>query len=583
MTPITWDQHSYARPNDARVKHVDLDLEVLFDRKILRGTATLDFVRIADAPLLLDTRDLSIESVTADNGAAGFQLGTPDPILGTMLKIDPPAGAKRVTIRYQTSPKASALQWLDAAQTAGGRDPYLFSQSQAIHARSWIPLQDSPGVRITWSARIRTPKNLRTVMSAEFDPNTPRSGDYAFKMDLPIPSYLLAIAAGDLDFRPLGSRAGVWSEPSVVGRAAKEFEDTEKMIQAAERLYGPYRWGRYDILVLPPSFPFGGMENPRLTFATPTVLAGDKSLVSLVSHELAHSWAGNLVTNATWSDFWLNEGFTVYLERRILEEVYGKERATMEAVLGRQELDKELAKLPPRDQVLHIDLTGRDPDDGATSVPYEKGDLFLVAVEREIGRGRMDDFLKGYFNHFAFQSITTDQFLDYLNKQLPGLRVPVQEWVFQPGLPKSAPSFTSEAFTRVEAAAAGWIQGTTPLSAIPKAQWSTQEWLHFLFALPADLGSQRMAELDRAFGFTRTGNDEILDQWLLMAIKNKYRPADARLDEFLITVGRRKYLKPLYEELVKTPEGKARAQKIFERARPKYHPITTQAIEQIVK
>jgi aminopeptidase N len=277
---------------------------------------------------VLDTRDLDIQKAESSRDGSSwanalFSLAPPDKILGSALSITLPDDATRVRISYTTRPQASGLQWLDPPQTAGKKDPFLFTQSEAIHARSWIPLQDSPQVRITYRAHVRTPKNLMAVMSANNDLKAARDGDYEFEMPQPIPSYLIALAVGDLFFAPISPRTGIWAEPPVVGKAAREFADLEAMIRAAEELFGPYHWDRYDVLVLPPSFPFGGMENPRLTFATPTVLAGDKSLVALVAHELAHSWAGNLVTNATWRDFWLNEGFTVYLERRIVEKVFG--------------------------------------------------------------------------------------------------------------------------------------------------------------------------------------------------------------------------------------------------------------------
>jgi leukotriene-A4 hydrolase len=584
------DIHSYSNPDQVQVRDVDLDIEVLFDRKILKGSATLTLERREPgAPsLILDTRDLRIEKVeqSPEDGAyteARFTLGAADPILGAPLTITLAPSAGKVRIWYSTSPQASALQWLDPPQTAGKKQPFLFTQSQAIHARSWIPLQDSPGVRQTYSARVRTPKELRAVMSARNDPDAPRSGEYRFRQRLPIPSYLMALAVGDLDFRPMGARTGVYAEPAVVERAAKEFDDTEKMLQTAQQLYGPYRWGRYDLLVLPPSFPFGGMENPSLTFATPTVLAGDKSLVSLVAHELAHSWSGNLVTNATWSDFWLNEGFTVYVERRILEKVYGRPREEMEAVLGKQELEREMAKLPPQDQILHIDLKGRDPDDGATSVPYEKGALFLRSLEQSYGREKFDAFLRGYFTHFAFQSITTGIFLDYLQKHLlnGATSIPIDEWLYKPGLPASAPQPVSDALTKVEAQAKRWTAGE-PASKIETAGWTTQEWLRFLTSLPQGVSAERMRELDHAFSFTKTGNSEILEQWLLMAVKNRYAPAYPRLEAFLETVGRRKYLRAMYEELVKTPEGRVRAEAIYKKARPGYHPIAVTTIDGIL-
>jgi leukotriene-A4 hydrolase len=594
---VARDVHSYSNPAEVRVRHVDLDWDVLFDQKMLRGTATLAFERAGAArrqELVLDTRNLGVTRVEASQGGAAwreaqFTVGAADAILGAPLTIQLPPRADRVRVHYSTSPTASGLQWLDPAQTAGKRSPFMFTQSQAIHARSWIPLQDTPGVRVTYTARVRTPRDLLAVMSAENEPNARRDGDYHFRLTQPVPSYLIALAVGDLRFRATGRRTGVYAEPSVVERAAREFADTERMVAATERLYGPYRWGRYDILVLPPSFPFGGMENPRLTFATPTVIAGDKSLVSLIAHELAHSWSGNLVTNATWRDFWLNEGFTTYLERRILEEVYGRERAQMEAALGLRTLEDELKTLAERDEILHVDLSGRDPDEGFTQVPYEKGALFLRHLEETFGRARFDQFVRGYFDRFAFQSITTEDFARYLRQNLtarqPRLaaRVPVEEWIERPGLPASAPRPASDAFARVEEQARRWLRGDVRAEQIQTARWTTHEWLHFLKSLPEDLGSQRMAELDRAFRLTRSGNSEVAFQWLLMSIRGRYEAAYPRLEEFLTTVGRRKFLRPLYEEMAKTPEGRERARAIYRRARPGYHPIAVTTIDQILQ
>ncbi|MGI8989706.1 MAG: M1 family metallopeptidase [Bryobacteraceae bacterium] len=593
---IPKDIHSLSNPQDVLVTHADLDLDVLFDRKILNGSVTLTVERRGpeNAPLILDTRDLHIDKAetSPDNThftAADFNLGNAIKFLGAPLTIQLPGNARYVRIRYSTSAAASGLQWLTPDQTAGKKHPFLFTQSEAVHARSWIPLQDTPSVRLTYTAHIRTPRDLSAAMSAENDPRSFRTGDYRFNMTERVPSYLIALAAGDLAFQAVGKRTGVYAEPSVLPKAAHEFEDMEKMLEAAEQLFGPYRWGRYDVLVLPPSFPFGGMENPRLTFATPTVLAGDKSLVSLVAHEMAHSWSGNLVTNATWSDFWLNEGFTVYIERRIVERVYGQPRAEMEAALGRQDLEQELAGLPPKDQILHVDLNGRDPDDGFTQVPYEKGALFLLDLERIFGRQRLDAYLKGCFDRFAFQSITTAQSLEYLHEYLldkyPELakKINVNEWVFQPGIPAGAPKPHSSAFDRVEAEATQWLSGSALLNQEKGALWSTQEWLHFLRFLPKKLTPAQMRDLDAAYHFTQTGNDEILEQWLLMAIRNRYEPAYPRLEEFLTSVGRRKYLKPLYEELVKTPEGRARAKAIYANARAGYHPIAQATVDTIVK
>lgn len=600
MKPIfAEDTHSYSNPQAVRVRHVDLDWNVLFDQKILRGTATLTVERIPPITtrlgnLILDTRDLTIEKVETSTSGINydqtqFSLGAADKILGAPLSITLPSGTKFVRVHYSTSPNASGLQWLEPSQTAGKKQPYMFSQAQAIHARSFIPLQDSPQVRVTYTARVRTPKNLLAVMSAEGNSQTGfRTGDYRFLMTRPIPSYLIAIAVGDLRFISLGKRTGVYTEPSMLAKAASELSDTEKMVAATEKLYGAYRWSRYDLLVLPPSFPFGGMENPMLTFATPTILAGDKSLVSLVAHELAHSWSGNLVTNATWRDFWLNEGFTTYLERRIIEAIYGAPRREMEATLGRRSVEEEMAGLDVRDQILHVDLKGRDPDDGFTGVPYEKGALFLRHLEESVGRAKFDKFVRGYFDSHAFQSITTETFVEYLDKNLLAAnpkvtRADVDEWIEKSGLPANAPQPKSDAFTRVAAQANDYASGKIAAAAIQSGAWTTQEWLHFLKTLPPDLGANRMAELDRVFNLTKIGNSEIAFQWLMMSIKNDYAAAAPRLEEFLTSIGRRKFVKPLYTELAaKKPDGKTRAKAIYVKARPGYHPITRAAIDPIL-
>jgi aminopeptidase N len=586
--PPAKDIHSYANTAEIRVTHVALDLDVDFAAHRLVGTATLELDGTAPA-VILDTRDLEIFAAEASPDGetftpAEFQLGASDPILGASLTVNLTPGTSHVRVRYATSPQASGLQWLEPAQTAGGKQPYLFSQSEAIHARSWIPLQDTPSVRAPYSAVIRTPPALVAVMSASNNPEAPRTGEYRFEMPQAIPSYLIALAVGDIAFEAMSERTGVYAEPSVVKAAAAEFADTEKMMQAVESMFGPYRWGRYDILVLPPSFPFGGMENPRLTFATPTLIAGDRSLVGVIAHELAHSWSGNLVTNATWADFWLNEGFTVYLENRIQEVVFGADRAAMEASLEVTGLREELASLPEKDQILHVDLEGRDPDDGFTQVPYVKGMLLLRTLEAAVGRERWDPFLRGYFDHFAFQSITTSDFLAYLKEHLPEAAnaVDLNEWTAKPGLPGGAVLPQSDALTRVDEARQAWLAGQSPASAIPMKSWSTQETLHFLSTMPADLSVERMGELDAAFGLTKAQNAEIISRWLQESVKRGYKPAYTRLEPFLTSVGRRKFLDPIYSALAATPEGKSIALEIYAKARPGYHPIAQATVDRIL-
>jgi leukotriene-A4 hydrolase len=597
---IAHDTHSWSNPELVRVSHLNLDLRVVFEQETIQSVAILTIEQFGrDAKqLILDSRALQIdETEISPDGMkyreARFSMEGGNKIFGAPLRIDIAPDTKFVKIRYSTDPTATALQWLAPEQTADKQHPFLYTQSQAIHARSWIPLQDSPGARVTFEARVHVPAGMKAVMGAKAVNDCSNHDDCRFAMDQPVPPYLIALAVGDLAFQSTGPRTGVWAEPSVVQKAAAEFSDMEKMLEASEKLYGPYRWNRYDVLVMPPSFPFGGMENPMLTFATPTIIAGDKSLVSLIAHEMAHSWSGNLVTNATWSDFWLNEGYTVYIERRILEELYGKPRADMEAVLGYQDLLAELQSHPAADQILHVDLTERDPDDGATQIPYEKGALFLRQLEHAFGRERFDAYLKDYFNHYAFQSITTEQSLDYMRKRslevkaaanqpaLPKVdlsEIDVKQWVYQPGLPSNVRAPEAAAFAAIDASIAEWMKDKK----IDTAAWSTQEWLHFLRGLPEKLSAANMHRLDASFHLTETGNDEILYQWLLMSIRNRYERANARLEEFLKTVGRRKYVKPLYEAMLADPIEKKRALAIYDVARPMYHPITQAAIDALI-
>lgn len=592
----TPDPHSYARPSEARVTHVSLDLAPDFTARRLRGTAKLTIERAAGATrVALDVRDLAIGRVTRAGGEAlAFQLGAVKPFLGQPLEVTLPAGPDPIVIEYETSPEAAAVQWLAPPQTAGKQLPFLFTQGQAILTRTWVPTQDSPGIRQTYDAAIHVPEGMRAVMSAEHvgsEGEKDASGRrvYRFRLDQRVPPYLFALAAGDLAFRPIGQATGVYAEPSVVDRAATEFAEVDRMVAAAETLYGPYRWGRYDLLVLPPSFPFGGMENPRLTFATPTVLAGDRSLVSLVAHELAHSWSGNLVTNATWDDFWLNEGFTTYIEFRIMEELRGKRYADMLRQIARQDLEQAIQDAggpESPDTRLHLDLAGRDPDEGTGGVAYEKGALFLQTVESIVGRERLDRFLREYFEQFAFQPMTSERMLASMNEKLfkddEAAKLNVRAWVFEPGVPANAPSIASEAFAAVDRQIAAW-KTNAPAASLATKDWSTHEWLHFLRGLPETMPTARLADLDRAFKLSASGNSEILFAWLQIAIRNRFEPAFPALDRFLTSQGRRKFLRPLYQDLAKTDWGRAMARDIYRRARPTYHPVSVNTIDEILK
>ncbi len=590
------DESSYAEPDKVVIKDLQLDLNVDFDQKQIGGTATyaLEWKGKDAAQLVLDTRELAIEkveAVAADGAVAPlqFELAPADKVFGSKLTIQAPGQPASVRISYHTAPTASGLQWLEPAMTEGKKLPFMFSQSQAIHARSWVPLQDTPSVRFTYSAHVTSRPDVMVLMSADNDPQAARDGDYSFKMPQPIPSYLLAIAAGDLVFEPISGRSGVWAEPTMVAKAVKEFEDTEKMIGAAEKLYGEYRWGRYDMLVLPPSFPFGGMENPRLTFATPTVIVGDKSLVSLVAHELAHSWSGNLVTNASWKDIWLNEGFTTYVQGRITEALYGAEMAEMEREIDQTDLLAEVKDMSPADQALALPpLTERDPDDALSQVAYVKGAWFLQFLEQRFGREVFDPFLRGWFDDHAFQSANTDQFVEYLKKNLlPKNPTAVSDaelhaWLDEPGIPVFAPKARSRGFAVVDTARIAFLGSETVPNVQVTGQWGTQEWVRFIDGLGKTLPVEKLAQLDKAYHFTGTANGEIAMRWYPLAIRSGYGEAQAAAGEFIQRVGRRKLVLPIYAELLKTPEGLAFAKEVFARAKPGYHPITTASVEDMI-
>ena len=606
------DYHSFANVEQFRVTHLELELRVDSDSRILRGVVGLLVKRLdpGATQLILDTRELTVTDVTEKaQGVLGATskdqttwVGRPyhferkDPILGQALVIELPPSKKPtelIRIEYETSPTAPGLQWVAANETAGRRQPFLFTQSEPIGTRSWIPLQDTPQVRVTYTATIHTSADVLAVMSAKNDPYgkgppAKRNGEYAFVMPDAVPSYLIALAVGDLAFKATGPRTGVYADKSVIKAAADEFADTESMIETAERLLGPYRWDRYDILVMPPSFPTGGMENPRLSFVTPTAIAGDKSLVSVIAHQLGASWSGNLVTNATWRDLWLNQGFSDYLESRIMNTVYGEGREMMERVLGLRTLREDLATLDPKDQSLAIDLRDRDPDEGFNSVPYEKGRLFLTFLDVKFGRERFDAFLRGYFDHFSFKSVTSEQFVNYLQDNLldrfPGIvtRAQVMVWAFGPGIPPDAVLPSSDAFAGVDAARAAWAGGKMPAKKLGTRAWVAQQWVYFLDDMPAQLTTAQVAELDRTFGFARSANAEVAQRWLLLAIRHQYQPSDVRLEEYLKTIGRRTLIVPLYREMMKTSAGATQARRVYTLARPHYHPAAAAAIDAIV-
>ncbi|HEX5132382.1 MAG TPA: M1 family metallopeptidase [Candidatus Krumholzibacteria bacterium] len=582
---------SYAQIDDIGITHIDLNLTVDFDRQVISGQAIYDLDHKTGATVVyLDTWALHIKNVTLEGGKkTRWMLGDSLALVGRPLMVAVGPTDSRIIVDYETTADARGLQWLSPAQTAGKEKPYMYTQSQSIHARSWVPCQDLPAQRFTYSARVKVPAGLLALMSATNPHEKRDDGEYTFEMAQPLPSYLLALAVGDIEYRALSDRAGVYSEPSVVDQAAWEFEDLDRMISTAEQLYGPYRWEQYDVLVLPPSFPYGGMENPRLTFVTPVLIAGDRSLVSVVCHELAHSWSGNLVTNRTWNDFWLNEGFTTYFERRLDEVLYGREYMEMQALLGKRDLDLEFEEVGAdnKDSSLYIELAGRDPDETTNNVPYEKGYLFLRMLEDSFGRETFDAFLRQYFDSHAFQTMTTTEFVAYLKQELfkgdeaKYAELQVDAWVYGTGLPSNAPEPRSTRFETVDAQRAAFVKGT-PAAKLQTTGWTTNEWQRFLDNLPQPLSAARLADLENTFHFN-AANAVVQRSWFPNVIAANWQPGYPAIEHFLITIGRRYLLRPVYLKLSETPEGMEFARRVYAKARPGYHSITVNGIDTVLK
>ena len=586
---VVKDLHTQSNADSVTMKHLDLDINVDLSNKKIGGFASWQIENKAKSKVLkLDTYDLTIDSVKVDGAKVEHTLDAFVEHLGSRLNIPISENSGNVTIYYKTGEKATALQWLTPQQTLGKKHPFLYTQSESIYARSWIPCADGPGIRYTYNARVKVPGELMALMSAENPQQKNDSGIYRFKMEIPVPAYLMALAVGDISFKAIDERTGVYAEPNMLDRVHNEFAETGKMVHAAEQLYGPYRWGRYDVLVLPPGFPIGGMENPRLTFCTPTVIAGDRSLVNLIAHELAHSWSGNLVTNATWNDFWLNEGFTVYFERRISEAMNGKSYVDMLWELGYQDLEKEIADLgaDSKDTWLKLDLTGRDPDDGLTDIAYEKGALLLRLIEENVGREKFDAFLKKYFDEHAFKTIHTEQFLAYLRSNLLNNdkaleeKINIKAWVYGPGIPANCPRADHERFDKVNAEREKFLKAGDA-AALDTKGWTTHEWLHFLRKMPKPLTKEQMAALDKTYHFTQSGNSEIANLWFVMAVAASYEGAYPEMEKFLSSVGRRKFLEPLYEEMMSTGKQDM-AKHIYEKYKMNYHPLAQSTLDKFI-
>ncbi|MCR9174104.1 MAG: M1 family metallopeptidase [bacterium] len=596
----TQDPHSYANVHEIKTEHLHLELDVNFDNQTIYGVARHTMSEHTTSEAIFDVKGLEIMKVTlGEKGkekATEYSVGKNDELLGAPLKVKVGKNDRQINIHYKTTEATEALDWLPPSLTAGKEHPFLYTQGQAILTRSWIPLQDTPLSRITYSADVKVPNDLLAIMSADNPKERDEQGEYHFEMQQPIPAYLIALAVGDLEYASLGNKCGVYAEPELIKSAAYEFEDVPKMMHAAENLYGDYQWDQYDIVLLPYSFPFGGMENPRLTFANPTLLAGDQSLVSVIAHELAHSWSGNLVTNATWNDFWLNEGFTVYFENRIMEELYGKEIADILALIEFQDLTVALEDMKsgehPEDTHLKLELDHRSPDEGMTDIPYVKGAYFLRTLEEKVGRAKMDAFLEKYFNEFAFNTITTADFEAYLTEHLlkpNNIDFNTKEWIYGDGLPDNCIQITSKRLDDMIDMAQAFNEGKqSKIKAFlrkERGDFITQEWQTFIRNLDHNLDTELMLKLDETFKFSTEANPAIQSDWFKLSVRTGYTKARPAMKAYLTKIGRRWFIESIYQCLVDSKrEGDYEfAQEVFEEAKSNYHFVSRSTIKEVLK
>jgi aminopeptidase N len=561
-----------------------LFMTVDFDRQQLQVRADYELEQPVQGEFFMDTRGLDIQKVYAGKKEIEHEIDRRDPILGERLRLKDLNALKEFTIELATSSNASALQWLRPEQTSGGRQPFLYSQCFALHARSIFPCQDTPSVRFTYDAHIRVPEGLTAVMAAA-SLGSLDEGDtsiFSFKMPQPIPSYLFALAAGDIGFREIGPRTGIYAELPILDKALWEFAENEAKLEAAEKLFGTYLWDRYDILILPPSFPYGGMENPRLTFITPLSITGDRTMTRLISHELAHSWTGNLVTNATWEDFWLNEGWTTYVEYRLIELLDGEEILHLTDLFARIDLAEDMRVLGEESELtrLKAPMKGVDPDQVISAVPYTKGRLFLTSLEQAVGRPAFDEFLQRYIECYSFQSLTSEAFLEFLKAELPAAMqlVDVSQWLYQPGMPAGIPEIKSRLYDDVKAKADGYKMGIVPRREEVQGWHPLQKSIYFTM-LPKEVSAKDCATLKDAFELRDSPPTPFLLEYYRLCIRSGYREALPEIQRFLGQVGRNAWLTYIYRAMLENEWTKPEARRIFEQVKARYHPITVTVVE----
>jgi leukotriene-A4 hydrolase len=581
------DPHSYADLGQGRIKHIDFQIHVDFNKHCLQVQAVYTLDQPIEGSFFMDTSDLNVLEVHSNDKKIFWEMDESDPLLGERLHLHGLNGISSFSINLTTSPGASALQWLEAHQTSGERHPFLYSQCQSINARSIFPCQDTPSVRFTYTADVWVAPPLTAVMAAARR-GSQMDGDmncFNFHMPQPIPSYLFALAVGNLTFRELGPRCGIFSEPEIIDAAAWEFAENETKIIEAEKLFGPYVWERYDILVLPPSFPYGGMENPRLTFLSPIFLLGDRSETMIVTHELAHAWTGNLVTNATWEDFWLNEGWTTFAHTRITEAIEGRDYAQFRTALARIRMLKDMDRFGMTSPLtcLWFPMQGLHPDEIFSSIPYHKGNAFLMQLEETVGREAFDAFIKKYINTFRFRSITTAAFVEFMKEELPlaASKVDFQKWLYRPGFPEDAPSLKSFIYDDVSEKAEAFVKGERLQSGEIK-DWKPDQIQLFLQLLPERISFEDCSYLEQLFDIHERTAAATLSAFYTLSVRSGYQNVLPGIEHFVATIGRHFLVSPVLRAMTQSDWARNKARPIFERYRSRHHPITVNYLDKIL-
>lgn len=582
------DPHSFADLSQGRIKDIDFEIHVDFETRILAVRADYQLVDPVSGTFYLDTRDLEIERVYNGDEELEWTLTEQNKSLGQRLDLHNLEKIHGFSIDLRTSPAAEALQWMTPLQTLGGVHPFLYSQCQSISARSVFPCQDTPSVRFTYTASVTVASPLTAVMAAEVvgSQQGENTSTFQFKMPQPIPSYLFALAVGNLAFQEMGPRTGVYAEPEQLEAAAYEFAENEAKLVEAEKLFGPYKWDRYDLLILPPSFPYGGMENPRLTFLTPMGIRGNRLHTDIVSHELAHAWTGNLVTNATWEHAWLNEGWTTYAEKRISEVLYGQDHIQITNYIERVRMFDVMEHVitDPKFTCLRTYLEGVSPDEGFSLVSYTKGYAFLALMEQEVGREAFDAFIQKYINAFAFQSLTTEEFIDFMRAELPSVfdLVNVQEWLYEPGFPETALEIQSRQVDEVEAVSDKYRQGVLPTADIVN-DWDWLQTMIFLRALPETISIEDCHYFEDLFGFGVDTYPQVLGEFYKVCIRSGYEQIYPQVEALFSVTGRLAVIMPLFRTMLDTEWTQALARPLFEEMREGYHPHTVAAFQRFLK